>query len=186
MIITLSGTPGSGKSTVGRLLAQRLEIPFFGMGTLRRRFAAEQGITLAELNKREEVTPYSDIVVDQYQAKLPEEYPSFVLDGYVSYYFVPQAVKIYLTVDIREGAARILAQHRDVEHWNTIEEGVTSLKAREQSNKLRFGKLYNTDPTDLKHYDFILDTTGKTPEQTIEEILRYLRQKHLLQNEKHL
>jgi CMP/dCMP kinase len=186
LIITFSGTPGSGKSSTGRLLAEKLNIPFFSMGVLRRKYAADQGISLAELNKREEEHPYSDIVVDEYQSQLPKQYSSAIVDGTVSYHFLPQSVKIYLTVDLRQGAERILKQHRDVEHWDSVEEGMISLKQREQSNKARYSKLYQTDPTDLRHYDLVLDTTGKTQEQTIEEIMSYLEEKHLIKDEKHL
>ena len=35
MIITISGLPGSGKSTIGKMLAKKLGYKFYSMGDLR-------------------------------------------------------------------------------------------------------------------------------------------------------
>ena len=40
--ITISGLAGSGKSTVGRLLASKLNVPFISMGNTTRAFAQAQ------------------------------------------------------------------------------------------------------------------------------------------------
>ncbi len=52
MIITLMGTPGAGKSTLGRLLAQKLGYKQYSMGDLQRRIAQEHGWTINELMAR--------------------------------------------------------------------------------------------------------------------------------------
>jgi cytidylate kinase len=45
MIITLSGYPGSGKSTAGKLLAAKLGYNRYSIGDLQRRLAAEHNLT---------------------------------------------------------------------------------------------------------------------------------------------
>ena len=60
MIITIGGAPGSGKSTVGRMLATNLNIPFFSMGDIRRAYALERGLTIEQLNELAKVDPSSD------------------------------------------------------------------------------------------------------------------------------
>ena len=50
-IITLSGQLGSGKSTVGKLLAKKLGYTFYSTGNAQRKIAAERGLTTLELNK---------------------------------------------------------------------------------------------------------------------------------------
>ena len=44
MIITISGKAGSGKSTVGRIVAQELNYEHYSMGDLQRLYAKEKGI----------------------------------------------------------------------------------------------------------------------------------------------
>ena len=50
-IITLSGQLGSGKSTIGKMLATRLDYTFYSTGSAQRKIAAERGLTTLELNK---------------------------------------------------------------------------------------------------------------------------------------
>ena len=51
MIVTISGTPGSGKSTVGKLIAKKLGLKHYSIGNLMRSMAKEKGLTLGELGE---------------------------------------------------------------------------------------------------------------------------------------
>ena len=48
MLITISGLPGSGKTTVARLLSRQLGIPHVYAGDMYRKAAEERGMTLEE------------------------------------------------------------------------------------------------------------------------------------------
>ena len=50
MIISISGTAGSGKSSLAKKLAVALSWPRYYMGGLRRQKAATLGLTLAQYN----------------------------------------------------------------------------------------------------------------------------------------
>ena len=52
MIITISGKPGAGKTTVGKAVAARLGLEFYSMGDLRGKMASDRGLTIDELSKR--------------------------------------------------------------------------------------------------------------------------------------
>ncbi|MBU0540313.1 AAA family ATPase, partial [Patescibacteria group bacterium] len=67
MIITISGVPGSGKTTVAKILAERLGMKFYSMGDLRGKMATERGLTIDELNKLGETEAFTDNDVDTYQ-----------------------------------------------------------------------------------------------------------------------
>ena len=60
MIITLSGMPGSGKSTVAKILSKKLRMSRYYMGGIRREMARKMGLTIDELNKLGERDPSSD------------------------------------------------------------------------------------------------------------------------------
>ena len=63
MIITVSGTPGSGKSTIAKALAKNFRLKYFSSGDLMRNLAEKKGISLAELNKLAEDNP--SVVLDK-------------------------------------------------------------------------------------------------------------------------
>ena len=51
MRITISGKAGSGKSTVAKLLSEKLNLRHYSIGDLMRAIADEKGLNLLELNK---------------------------------------------------------------------------------------------------------------------------------------
>lgn len=113
MIISFSGVPGAGKSTIAKMLAQKLGWPRYYMGGLRRQKAKERGMTLEEYNKLGETDPSTDLEVDRYQEKLGKEKDDFIIEGRTSWYFIPHSLKIYLDVDLNKGSERIYWQLKD-------------------------------------------------------------------------
>ena len=62
MRIVLLGAPGSGKGTQGRVLAERLGVPYIGSGDLlRARAAAEPGSELAAVLDRGDLVGDDDL-----------------------------------------------------------------------------------------------------------------------------
>lgn len=177
VIITIHGTAGSGKSTLGKLLAARLQIPFFDMGAIRKQYALDHGMTLAELNRLGETDPSSDHLVDEYQRELPKAHPSFVITCRVGFHFLPQSVKIYVTSDLRVAAERIFPLKRAAEHWSSVEEGYGALLEREANDKVRFMNHYGLDITDLRQYDLVIDSTNESPLGMLETVLAFLRER---------
>jgi predicted cytidylate kinase len=177
MIITLGGEPASGKSSVGRVLAARLGLPFFSMGDIRRAYAHEHGITLEELNRRAQTDPTSDKLVDEKQATLDEEYPrGFVLDSRLGFLYLPQSLKIFLTVDARVAAERLVASERAGERAETVDEALASLSRRMREDRERYVQLYDVDYLDRSQYDLVIDTTGKTVEEIVGQVFDVIKQ----------
>jgi cytidylate kinase len=55
-----------------------------------------------------------------------------------------------------------------------VEEGVKALKERERSDQTRYRQYYGVDPYDKSHFDFVIDSAGKTPEDVLQEIIEFL------------
>jgi predicted cytidylate kinase len=185
MIITISGMPGSGKTTVANMLAQRMKLKHYYMGAIRRNIAKEQGITLDELNKISENDPSSDRLVDDYLVKLGKTEDNFIAEGRTAAHFIPNSIKLFMAVDIKVGAERILkdmhekgkARERNEKSATSVKEEMQNLKERIASDKLRYKKYYKIDIFDPEMYDLWLDTTDLTPEQVVEKILKFCQQK---------
>lgn len=180
MIISISGPAGSGKSTLGRMLAEKLGWPRYYIGGLRRQKAQEKGLTLAEYNKLGETDPATDKEVDEYQQKLGEEADNFIIEGRTSWHFIPQSFKIYIDVSDEEGVERIygdmqrseLAKQRNEDKGiSSMEEARESIRARKESDILRYKKYYGIDVYDKKNYDFVYDSTGKNIDEVFVEVL---------------
>ena len=179
MIITISGMPGSGKSTVGKLLAAKLGYRFYSMGDLRGKMATERGMTIDELNAVGEREGWTDRDVDEYQKKLGETEDNFVFDGLISFHFIPQAFKVFLDIDPRVAAARIHADARpDEETVRTVEERQAQIAKRIASNESRYQKHYGVTFRDQSKFDLVIDTsTFAAPTITVEKILAAMGKK---------
>lgn len=134
MIITISGTPGAGKGTVGKLLANEMEYKFCSMGDIRREYAQDHRMSLKQLNKLAEIDPASDKLADDFLKEIGQKEDNIVIDARLGFYFIPDSYKIYLDADERTRAHRIMKDNRDLEQYKSLDETVESLKKRVESD----------------------------------------------------
>lgn len=179
MIITITGIPGAGKSTIATLLSKKLNMPWYSVGDLRGKMAKERGLTIDELNHLGETQDFTDKEVDQYQENLGKTQDGFIMDGRLSWHFIPHSFKIFLDVDAQEASERIFAASqkglRSDEHpYSTSEEVKQAIAKRLTSDQKRYKQYYSIDYLDKKNYDLFIDTTNKTPEETTDLILKAL------------
>ncbi len=188
MILSLAGDPGSGKTSVAKILAERLGYRWYSIGDLRGKMAIERGMTLEEFNKLGETDSSTDTIVDDYQKKLGETEDGFIIDGKLGWHFIPHSFKLFLSCDVDEAAHRIFTSHlakdgsRDDEKAaETVAEVRASLDRRIASDVMRYQKHYSLTVRDPSHYDLVLDTTHCSgPEETAEKILAILKEKGLV------
>ncbi|HPM26306.1 MAG TPA: cytidylate kinase family protein, partial [Methanothrix sp.] len=64
MIITISGAPGTGTSTLARSLSAELKLRWVNSGSLFRKIAAEKNISVKDMNRLAEKGPEIDYLVD--------------------------------------------------------------------------------------------------------------------------
>jgi len=90
MIITISGKAGSGKSTVAKELARKLNLKHYSIGDIMRQIAKERNISLNELSKLAEKDESIDLELDKKQIDLRDK-NDFIIDGRLTAYFLPFA-----------------------------------------------------------------------------------------------
>lgn len=172
MIITISGLPGSGKTAIGRMLARKLGYKFYSIGELRGEWAIERGMSIDDLNRLGEKELWTDRKADEYQKGLGEEEDNFVIDGRLSFHFIPASFKVFLKVDEKVGAERVHGDERPDEERGTLTELREALKMRIESDDKRYKKLYDLNFHDVKNYDLIIDTTDLKPAAVVDRIIR--------------
>ncbi len=182
MIITISGKPGSGKSTIVKMLAKKYNLKQYSTGDFFRQKAKEKGFTLHEFSKLAETTHEHDKETDLWQTDLGKKENDFIIDGRLSHKFIPNAIKIFLDVDKIIGALRIMKEKRDGEEALDERHALELWETRANSEQKRFHEYYKIDHHDYSQYDFVLNTSNLTKQEVLEKISEFIS-KHNLSDE---
>jgi cytidylate kinase len=185
MIITISGTPGSGKSTVAKAIGKALKLKHFSAGDFMRALAADKGVSLAELSKEAEKSDKIDREIDARTVELFKREDNFVIDSRLAFHFAPKSlkvVKIFLICNTKEAARRIygdvLSNKRSVESdIKTQKDAEKAIASRMKSEVKRYKKYYGVDYLDEDNYDFVLDTSNISIDGAIGKVLEFVYKK---------
>lgn len=174
-IITISGLPGSGKSTIADHVASKLEWNRFSTGDFMREIAHERGISLSELLKIAESNPEIDRTIDARSKSLAGS-ENIVIDSRLAFHFIPDSFAVYLDVDLDEAARRIHgdtteSREKAGENHTVIEETKEQMLDRIAGEKKRFMNLYDIDHTDPDNYNLVINTTDKKIAAITDEVI---------------
>ena len=92
-IITITGDLGSGKSTVAKLLQERLNYDYIYTGKIQRMIADRYNMSTVELNKYAETHPEIDAEIDSTFKSLNNS-TNLIVDSRMAWFFLPHAFKI--------------------------------------------------------------------------------------------
>lgn len=174
MIVTLMGQPSAGKSFLARKIAEHYGLKQYSLGDLRRQAAAERGLSIAEFNALGEKED-TDTSFDQYQEMLGRTEDDFVIDGRLSAFFIPHAIKVFVDASEDVRAERMLqvdAEHARVgESAEDVADAIALMRARTESDAKRYLRHYGFDPFDMSKYDIVLDTTHLNKQASVNKLV---------------
>ena len=176
VIVTISGTPGSGKSTVARELARGLSFGHKSAGDFMREMAAARGISVLALSAiAEQDGGTIDRAIDARTRRFGGTEDGFVIDARLAWYFIPDSVKVFLDVSLEVAAERIFGDRRRAESENT-DLGTTrgAIEHRLASETMRYMDYYGIEWLDPEHFDLVIDTSFLAAGQVVDEIVAYL------------
>lgn len=169
MLITISGVPGSGKTTVARLVARALGLEHVYAGEIFRRQAEERGIPLAEYLRMAETDPSIDRELDARMLARAAA-GGAVLEGRLAAYLAAEAgvpaLKVFLDASEAVRAERIAGRE-----GGGSAERLREIQAREASDRQRYRTLYGVDYHDRARYDLVMETDRQTPEALARRIV---------------
>lgn len=163
--ISLAGDLGSGKSTVAKILTERLGMEYYSTGRICRAVATRHGIDVEHMNTYMEAHPELDKEIDDGLRALSQDERPLLIDSRMAWHFVEGTFRVYLTTETAVSAARIFHAGRAEESFATVEETEASIRKRRQSESKRYKELYGVNNHDLNNYDLVLDTTYASPEE---------------------
>jgi cytidylate kinase len=169
-IITLSGKPGSGKSSTADKVAEVLNYTRHSSGDMVRNILSKSKMTLEEYNRIANEDHNLDAKIDEELRALRDK-NDIVVDSRLGFYWIPESFKVYLDLDLDIATARIFRDTVSNSMRQSEGSGSTSLstitkqvRERMLTEQSRFKKLYGVDPYDLSHFDFVIDTSRQNPQ----------------------
>ncbi len=169
-IITLSGKPGSGKSSTADRVADMLGYSRYSTGDIVRAMIKRKKMTLSEFNAMAETDPSHDYELDEELRRMREQ-KDVVIDSRLGFYWIPESFKVYLDLDPEVAIARIykdsnLNALRGATEQNEIgmDGVIDQVNARLSNERRRFKKLYNVNPYASLNFDLIIDTSRHSPQ----------------------
>jgi CMP/dCMP kinase len=172
MKITIGGLSGTGKTTLGRSVAERLGVPFTSSGDIFRKEADLRGLSLLEMHLLAKENPDIDRAIEDRAGHYGETHDAFVFDGRLAWYKIPDSYKICVICDDSTRLERIRVRDSEKKGKDLDIEAVREETfGREAEMREQYHKLYGiTDYMDACHYDLVIDTTGRTLQESTEII----------------
>ncbi|MET0902074.1 MAG: (d)CMP kinase [Acidimicrobiales bacterium] len=173
MLITISGLPGSGTTTVSRLVATALHLDRVPGGEVFRQLAAESGMSLAEFGEHAQHHPDIDRELDdRLEARAREG--SCVIESRLAGWLAARAdllaVRVWIDCDEAVRAARVA--ERD---GTSPEQSRRDNAERAALERARYLAAYDIDLDDRTPYDLLLDSTSESADTLAHTVITRAR-----------
>jgi len=170
--ITVSGTPGSGKSTIAQLLHEKLGIKYVNSGMIFRESAEKYKMSLGEFGKYCEKNIKIDKEIDNRQVEILKK-GNVILEGRLAGWLafkndIP-SFKIMIDADINIRAKRVVNREK-----GNVDKRKKEIIEREKSEATRYKNYYGINLSDISIYDLVIDSSDRKPEEIIDIVLEKL------------
>lgn len=168
-IITLSGKPGSGKSSTADKVAELLNYTRHSSGDMVRQILAKSHMTLEQYNQKAETDHDLDDKVDE-QLRALRDKKDIIVDSRLGFYWIPESFKVYLDLDLEIATARIFkdtvsnSMRKNEGTDSSLSEVSRLVRERMLNEQSRFKAMYGVDPYNKNNFDFVIDTSRQNPQ----------------------
>ena len=151
--LTITGTPGTGKSTVARILSKKLGLPIYNISEV-----VKKEKLYSEFDERRDA-----FIVDiEKLENFFEDKKDFIAEGLVAHY-IPSDILVILRVNPEKISERLAGR------------GYSEEKIKENEEAERFAVIATEAIENPKAKRILhIDTTNRTPEEIVELILKGL------------
>lgn len=172
MIITISGKPCTGKSTMAEIFVKKYNFERIYAGAVFKSVAREMGIDITELSGSDKIIEIDYRVDDElkniYKNRFNE---NLLIESRTSWSFMLDAFNVFIDVSDDVMAERLFKSERSaLERGSSLAEAKAKVMERYNKDVERYKKLYDIDCNNLSNYDLVLDNSNLTPEETADKI----------------
>lgn len=174
--ITIFGLAGTGKTTAGKILAEKLGYKYMSTGNIFRSYASDLGMTLNEFEDFANKTDEYDRKLDNEVAEYGKKNDNFVFESRLAWHFIPDSFKINLVCELDERLKRVAT--REDKH---VEQVAEETSHREEVTTHKYKKYYGiANFSDPKNFDFVVDTGPNNAQKVVEIIIEELKKRKLI------
>ena len=168
MLITVSGPPGSGKSTNAAGLADRLGLEHVSGGDIFREMAADRDMTPVEFNEFAEEDPQFDRKLDRRLREIATTRDGLVLESRLAGWLAAEHAdfRFWFDAPLSVRAERIADRES-----KPVDRARTETRRREDSERKRYGEFYGIDIDDLSIYDAAYNTARWSPDSFLDVLV---------------
>ncbi len=172
-VITISGQIGAGKSTVTKLLSEKLGYKKINAGSIYRSMAAETHHDLVDFLAMQLKDPQFDYELDRRMLFYAKNYTNVILEarliGHLTLRNNIKAYRIWLYAPLIIRLNRIARRE-----GKTYELVKRESALRDKTGSSLYKKYYGIDLKDLSIYDIKINTANLNPKQVVKIILKQI------------
>lgn len=172
MIITISGKPCTGKTTMAEIFVKKYGFDRIYAGGIFKSVAQSMGIDILKLTNSKKILEIDHEVDTKlkeiYQTRFSE---NLLIESRTSWSFMPKAFNVFIDVSDEVMAERLFKSERsEAERGVSVEEAKEKVMQRYNNDTARYKMLYGIDCASLSNYDYVIDNSCLTPEETADQI----------------
>ena len=167
MLLTVSGPPGSGKSTNAAAVAEAFNLDHVSGGDIFRDLAAERGLSPVEFNELAEEDDQIDRDLDARLREIAIEEDDLVLESRLAGWLAGDHADLKIWLDAPRAVRAERIADREAKPVDVARE---ETRRREDSEQKRYREYYNIEIADLGIYDLTVNTARWGPD-AVRELL---------------
>ncbi len=147
MQITVSGLPGSGTTTLSKLLAEYYELELVSSGEIFRKMARERGMSLSEFGALAERDAFIDLDIDKNQKAIIHSQDNIILESRLAGHMAegrPNVLKVWIKAPMLTRVKRIQRREKSISFDEELKKTVEREKSEASGIKTITGLILQT------------------------------------------